>query len=394
MLRITRAAVVVAAALAMGGVSAPMPASAAPLPPGGIAWTESYLAPGTQLLPYAGVVQFRDRSMWVAGSDLPEEPYAKFTPKMVAGGANGPWTNVPLAPMPAGANVQAESIDALSPTSAVLTGDSSPLLGGFLAERLEGGNWHLDTVPAPADTLGGALLSVKELAPNDIWAVGYAEIDLKTKDENGYDLTRNDPVIRHWDGTAWQVVSLPESLRGTGLFSLTESHGRMWAVGRDFVPGDSIAPVMLEFDGRSWNRVALPPLPADVAALNSVSARSPRDVWAVGGYRVGRTTHGLVLHFDGLSWSSVPLPAASDDVLDSVAATDNGMVAFGNRDSDDTAFGVRFAGGKSSPVYLPDGQKGGHLAARRVDVTDGRVALTATRQTGEHWEGVVLTGWI
>lgn len=394
--KVARAAVVTASALVLGGaVSVPTQASAAPLPRGGVAWTESHLAPGTQMLPYAGVVQFRDRSMWVGGSDLAGAP-SKFTPKLVAGNGRDTWSEVPMAPLPAAADVQAESIDALSRTSAVVVGDTATALGGFLAERLDGGSWHLDNVPAPADTLNGALLSVKELAPDNIWAVGFAVVDLKIKDDDGFDLVRWDAIIRHWDGTAWQVVPAPDTVKDSALFSLTVSGNRMWAVGRTFVGDGTARPVMLEFDGRSWKQSALPPMPSDVSELRSVAARSPRDVWAVGGYRdADGNSHGLTLHFDGRSWQAAPpLPAASDEVLDSVAATDRGVVAFGNRSSTDAAFGVQFAAGAWSPVYLPDGTKEGTFTARRLNVTDGHIALTGTRMSGDHIEGVILTGTI
>ncbi|MGR7000621.1 hypothetical protein ACU686_25495 [Yinghuangia aomiensis] len=78
-------------------------------------------------------------------------------------------------------------------------------------------------------------------------------------------------------------------------------------------------------------------------------------------------------------------------MLDSVAATDRGIVAFGNRSDTDAAFGVQFAAGAWSPVYLPDGQKEGIFTARRLNVTDGRIAPTGTRWAGDHIEGVVLT---
>ncbi|NUP31533.1 MAG: hypothetical protein HOU01_07430 [Streptomycetaceae bacterium] len=396
MRRVLRAAVVTASALVLSGaVSVPLQASAAPLPPGGVAWTESHLAPGTQMLPYAGVVQFRDRSMWVGGSDLAGQP-SKFTPKLVSGNGGDGWSEVPMAPLPPTANVQAESIDGLSRTSAVVVGDSSAQLGGFLAERLEGGSWHLDTVPAPADILNGALLSVKELAPDDIWAVGFAVIDLKIQDDDGFDLVRWDAIIRHWDGTAWRVVPVPDTVKDSALFSLTVSGGRMWAVGRTFLGDGTARPVMVEFDGRSWKQTALPPMPSNMSELRAVAARSSRDVWAVGGYRDDAgNSHGLTLHYDGRSWQTGPaLPAASDEVLDSVAATDRGIVAFGNRSDTDAAFGVQFAAGAWSPVYLPDGQKEGVFTARRLNVTDGRIALTGTRWAGDHIEGVVLTGRI
>ncbi|MGR7000623.1 hypothetical protein ACU686_25505 [Yinghuangia aomiensis] len=165
------------------------------------------------MLPYAGVVQFRDRSMRVGGSSTrPGEP-SKFTPKLVSGNGGDAWSEVPMAPLPPTADVQAEGIDGLSRTSAVVVGDSSAQLGGFLAERLEGGSWHLDTVPAPADILNGALLSVKELASDDIWAVGFAVIDLKIQDDDGFDLVRWDAIIRHWDGTAWRAVPVPDTVR-------------------------------------------------------------------------------------------------------------------------------------------------------------------------------------
>lgn len=46
--------------------------------------------------------------------------------------------------------------------------------------------------------------------------------------------------------------------------------------------------------------------------------------------------------------------------------------------SDDSAFGVQYATGTVSPACSPDGSEEGVCTARRLDATDGRIALTGT----------------
>src|SRR5439155_25224426 len=72
---------------------------------------------------------------------------------------------------------------------------------------------------------------------------------------------------------------------------------QVWAVG--FVVAGGRARSLIErWDGTAWTRVADPLQPPD-AALDSVFARGPRDVWAVG---TTSARKNLVLRWDGQRW--------------------------------------------------------------------------------------------
>lgn len=77
----------------------------------------------------------------------------------------------------------------------------------------------------------------------------------------------------------------------------------VWAVGYALYPGSPSVyrPVIHHWDGSTWQLVSNP-VPA--GNLSDVSAKAPDDVWAVGG-----DTGPLVLRYQGATWDKIPLPA-------------------------------------------------------------------------------------
>ncbi len=103
-------------------------------------------------------------------------------------------------------------------------------------------------------------------------------------------------------GTAsWQHVPVPDQVRPQARLTGAVALGpyRAWAVGADAVgrtaPG---FPLLLRWDGTSWQRQSLPGKGWQ-GELLSVAAASPDEVWAV-----GRDTAGTarLLRFDGTAW--------------------------------------------------------------------------------------------
>ncbi len=100
-------------------------------------------------------------------------------------------------------------------------------------------------------------------------------------------------VVVHWDGKAWQRIAVPT---GNNLLAVWGSSDKdVWAVGE--------GGVVIHFTGSRWARVTTP-VP-DSAALNDVWGTADDDVWAVG-------DTGVTTHPDGSSWSSVSLPAITN----------------------------------------------------------------------------------
>jgi hypothetical protein len=163
---------------------------------------------------------------------------------------------------------------------------------GPLAVHFNGTNWK--AVPTPTLTQPAAFAGVAAVASNDVWAVGYQETSSKGSDQ---------PLIEHWDGTSWSVVSSPKLPQGGSLGAVTAiSTNNVWAVG----DSDNLSVDLVEhWDGTSWSVVSRPAFNGSLDVVYGVSADASHDVWAV-----GNPDGGLILHFDGTSWSRTVLPLA------------------------------------------------------------------------------------
>lgn len=174
----------------------------------------------------------------------------------------------------------------------------------------------------------GALFSVWGPAPDEVYAVGGQGVG-----------AASTGVMLRWDGAAWTEVTLPSgtrrlhwiagvgdavwavgeagtSLRREGeawtevetgtdvsLWGIWGAHaGAIWTVGGDGFVG---APVLLRWDGESFQPEATPPLPAESHALFKVWGSSESDVSAVGDL-------GVALHYDGAAWSVTETGSIAD----------------------------------------------------------------------------------
>jgi hypothetical protein len=162
--------------------------------------------------------------------------------------------------------------------------------------------------PNPLDTLSGQLNGVKAISPADAWAVGSAATGAQ---------------IAHWNGRAWQQVAVPALPAPYGIdYTLTavgaSSPSNVWAVG---FAGNG-ATVTLHFNGKSWKRIASPS--PGVTNLYGVTVTSAGNAWAVG-TDGGTCSCGksLIMRWNGKAWKvvlnayTVPL---GNSVLHSVAA--------------------------------------------------------------------------
>ncbi len=170
----------------------------------------------------------------------------------------------------------------------------------------DGTSWT--QVPAPdADSNNNQLESVTAVAADDVWAVGFRDT------ETFYTF---GPLIEHWDGTAWSVVSSPSALGSEGVLSSVSgtSGSNVWAVGNvtpDAYPAESL---IEHWDGTRW-RLVPHSLRPRYSGLLGVSALSADDAWAVGGYTDIDGPTGLVLteHWDGSRWTVVDAPSPGSD---------------------------------------------------------------------------------
>lgn len=143
--------------------------------------------------------------------------------------------------------------------------------------RYDGVSWSEEVLPP--DT---ASLNWVSGAGKDIWAVGYEGAALRLED---------GLWVSHPSGSASMLW---------GVFGAAENE--VWAVGGDGVADD---PVLLRFDGESWQVVELPTIDAASHGLFKVWGSAVDDVMVVG-------DHGVTIHYDGQDWSVVDSGSITD----------------------------------------------------------------------------------
>jgi hypothetical protein len=167
------------------------------------------------------------------------------------------------------------------------------------------------TSPSPSSTAND-LYAVSATSANDVWAVGY---------QNG---SSNQPLIEHWNGSAWSVVASPTLAQGaqlTGVKAISASDA--WAVGWQKNSAGALLTLALHWNGSAWGIVSTPNLSTAYGSQNvlrGVTALSSSNVWAGGMWENGSTGsqhRTLTLHWNGSSWSVVssPTPGKSGELL-------------------------------------------------------------------------------
>jgi len=196
----------------------------------------------------------------------------------VSGGV-GTWAVFPGPSSPApihGLN----SVFMLSQHEGWAVGDNATILHYTVSGGV--GTWNLVTVSGnPTVSLDANFTSVYMLSPSIGWVVGGVQAQSSVS---------AGPVIVYWDGTTWEPVavpSIPGGISPTGHTSATlksvffAAPDDGWAVG---FPGVLVANI-LHWDGVSWNHVTLSPalLGQIPPILSSVYMTSETNGWIVGG---------------------------------------------------------------------------------------------------------------
>jgi hypothetical protein len=209
--------------------------------------------------------------------------------------------------------------------------DINPNMTLTLIQHFDGSSWRVVSSPNVGDR-ANALLAASAAA-GTVWAVGYY-----------VDPTSLSPrsLIESWNGTSWSIVRHPDPGVMSHLFGVSAlASNNVWVVG-DTQDSTGIFGVLIEhFDGARWSLVmgANPGVTGN--HLNSVSALSANDVWAVGQtFGLDSPDGALIEHFDGTSWSSVASPTEPASVLlYGISAIPGGEVrAVGEAQSDQVNF--------------------------------------------------------
>ena len=182
-----------------------------------------------------------------------------------------------VVPGPGSGALQLTSIAALPAGAMWAVGVRGRALDRAASEHWNGSRWARTTAP------GGGLSAVTALSPSDIWAAG-------------------GNTIEHWNGATWNLVAGPSpgtqfsGLTGIAALSSTD----VWAVGLagNLVPHDGYAehPLIEHWNGAAWSIVSSPDTGSPDSQLLGVTAIAPRTIWAVGfaGKHRGYATHALI----------------------------------------------------------------------------------------------------
>ena len=146
-------------------------------------------------------------------------------------------------------------------------------------------------------------------------------------------------LTEHWDGSQWSIIPSPNPLPSPGstdtrLQSVSATSANdVWAVGF-YLGENSYQPLIEHWNGDWWSIVPNSHIGTEYNILRGVTAISANDAWAVGVYDFYRFP--LTLHWDGVQWSIVPnpIPAGANTAgLNGVTAiSSNDVWAVGSAD--------------------------------------------------------------
>ncbi len=173
------------------------------------------------------------------------------------------------------------------------------------------GSWNVVPSPNGANNINSdnILSGIATISADDIWAVGNFSTDHFSSPEQ--------TLVEHWNGTSWSIVPSPNVpsvnniLNGVTAVSATD----IWAVGGTSPIGRGNTGTLVEhWDGTSWSIIPSPNL-GNNSKFFGVAAVSASDIWAVG----SDNSMSLIAHWDGSQWNIVPSPTSAG-ILNSVTA--------------------------------------------------------------------------
>jgi hypothetical protein len=272
------------------------------------------------------------KTRWFGGLPLMGVLVLALAAAPAAAAASGIWRVTPT-PNPGAHTVSDVTFGGVSSTSpndvwAVGINQDQNNVRHPLLEHFDGHTWKLVSAPEPTGVQSW-FNGVDALSTTNVWAVGEsANIQASNQDERTF--------IEHWNGRAWSIVASPNPAVGfiaadvlDGVAGVAGSD--LWAVGWDLDPAtNTIAMLFEHFDGKTWKVFASPtPVGAFQFAV-SVNAIASHDVWAVGDDQSGAKGATLAAHWNGRSWTIIPTPSLFDGIAPQNFLT--GVTAAGSRD--------------------------------------------------------------
>jgi hypothetical protein len=231
-----------------------------------------------------------------------------------------------------------------------------------LIEHWNGQRWQI--IGSPNGKLGnelpanGILNAVAAVSANDVWSVGSYQARTGGAGDQHY-----EPLIEHWNGFDWQVVPSPDSPAsrgpnspsGNGKLSAIAvvSANDIWAAGQAVkADGNFEIPLLEHWNGKNWSLVSDFPATGSTV-LNGLAVVSSRDIWVAGGKFTSTTSQGLIAHWNGSRWElSTAFPGIFAFTRLSAHAPDD-IWALGTLNASDFPQVEHWDGKKWSVVPLP-----------------------------------------
>src|ERR1043166_4114224 len=226
------------------------------------------------------------------------------------------WREVPHA-ADEPANTVLASVDADSTSDAWAVGyyttDANLLLP--IIEHWNGMRWSVVTGAFGGQSYWDRLWTVSALAPDDVWAFGTTD--------------RHPSIVaEHGNGSTWTIVPTPFIGYDSELDSVAAlGPDNIWAVGIQLA-GETLVE---HWDGSSWSIVPSPNVSRMHSFLGGVVALGPNDIWAVGGASGSTSMRTLTEHWDGSAWTMVSSPPTGTDaeLLGLAAGPSGTLLSFG-----------------------------------------------------------------
>ncbi len=262
------------------------------------------------------------QDIWAVGNSTDGDPYtlvvhySQWCPPPVV---CEPGLHIIGSPNPAASMNSLAGVDALSSDDIWAVGRFlyNWSITGTVAEHWNGSSWQVVPMPYEQQDSYPYLYDVAIISQDDVWAVGQT-------------IPLYQTITMHWDGTSWTRIPTPSpDIRNAGLYAVDGvSANDVWTVGDYQDSSNTYRGLILHWDGSSWTQTAGPP-----GGLGGVLAISSDNVWAVGGTTAGLNSQTLVMHWNGTTWNTVtsPSPGDGENHLNSISAvSDNDIWAVGN----------------------------------------------------------------
>ncbi len=313
------------------------------------------------------------------------------------------WRTVPT-PSPAGAAGTLLRGATSTKTSVWAVGDWFSANGPryTLAEKYTGTSWKIVSTPSPAGAAGAILYAVSAVSATNVWAVGQYWT-------SGGACGSDCPLVEHWNGHKWKVVSSPRpsGAADAELYGVSAVSGKdVWAAGLYYTSSGTCAiycTLTEQYNGTNWHVVTSPNVTPN-GTLAAVTGVSASDVWAVGQESVANTTGTLAEQWNGTDWQAVSASNPSDDDgfqgVTAVSASDVWAVGYNDSSTcpvDDCTLAERWNRTDWHVVTTPNDsaasaggdQLNGVAAVSAKDVWAVGWADTATGSETliEHWNG-------